>query len=692
MHLPSAEGPRRTLTFDRVLLALALVAMAGLALRVAWLLGAFDLMATIDLDGRLVTIANTFATVDHPFHSTRSDLLLESLRDGQILRWVGSHHGGYPVEFYPVGAVWLDVALWAALFGQFPIIAVHKLGVIVVFLLPGVAFWLLARGDRAHPFVPFLALAIHLAVPGYWWTGGYLELVEWGLVANVGGAVLALIALAALGRFVLDGGRWFAILAILASSGALFTNMRSGIAVGVSALAILLAVAIRRDPAHSAGVVVAVVRIAMVAGVAILLAAPLLVAMAQYSDLYFFVHFKEYIDFRDYWDSVVASVSWWFLAPALVGIPVALVVRNLSMMRMVAISVVIYAALTVALSQGGTDNSVIRQLETPRLMPFQRLLTVYLAAAAIGWLAQRVAGLVVRTQWRDTLVAAGIVAIAIVTVNAYPGTFAPLPVNDLTAPPEFHTTGGEEFAEFTDIVAAANDLRPDGTAILVVGDQNSWWHEQLWAPSVADGAYYYDDWMWYWHPDRPGPYNYDAGHFFPSPAGVFTSDWLAANGVSVLVVTNTTGNPDPRHAAAGSPLFEFRQSIGYWDVYTVRDIVPIVTNGDVEPVTSTFESGNITATFENAGGEIQVRHNWYPRWTAFADGEEVPVARTDAGTMTFTVPDGTREVELRYAVTGLDWLGRIAAIAGVALLVAIAAGQAERAMRSLYPESRPEPS
>jgi hypothetical protein len=60
--------------------------------------------------------------------------------------------------------------------------------------------------------------------------------------------------------------------------------------------------------------------------------------------------------------------------------------------------------------------------------------------------------------------------------------------------------------------------------------------------------------------------------------------------------------------------------------------------------------------------------------------------------MTIEVPDGTREVELRYAVTGLDWLGRIAAIAGVALLVAIAAGQAERAMRSLYPESRPEPS
>ena len=67
--------------------------------------------------------------------------------------------------------------------------------------------------------------------------------------------------------------------------------------------------------------------------------------------------------------------------------------------------------------------------------------------------------------------------------------------------------------------------------------------------------------------------------------------------------------------------------------------MPIVTNGDVQPVTSSFESGRIGATFENASGEIQVRHNWYPRWTAFADGEEVPVRRTDAGTMTITVPD-----------------------------------------------------
>ncbi len=689
MRISRLENGRYALTFDRVLIAIAAIAMTGLAVWVIRLLGGFDLMATIDIDGRMVTVANTFATVDHPFHSTRSDLLLESLKDGRILRWVGSHHGGYPVEFYPLGAAWLDVVLWASFLGHFPIIAVHKLGVIAVFLLPAVAFWLLARGDRAHPFVPFLALAIHLAVPGQWWNGGYLELVEWGLIANVGGAVFAFIALAALGRYVLDGGRWFALLAIVTASAALYTNTRSGIAVGVSAVSIMLAVAIRRDPTRSAGLVVAIVRIALVAAVALLLAAPLLMAMAQYSDLYFFVHFTSYATFQDYWDSVVASVSWWFLAPALVGVPIALVVRNLSMMRMVAISVLIYGGLTVALSQGGMESGLIRQLEATRLMPFQRLLTVYLAAAAIGWVGQQLAGLIVRTQWRDTIVAVGLVLTAVVTVNAFPGTFAPLPAADLTAPPALHTTGVIEFAQFTEVIDAANALRPDGTAMLVVGDQNSWWHEQLWAPSVDDGAYYYDDWMWYWHPDRPGPYTFEAGNSFPSPAQVFNPEWLGANGVSVLAVTNmTAANPDPRHAAADSPYFEFQQSIGYWDIYTVRDIVPIVTNGDVAPVSSTFASGEITATFEGASGEIQIRHNWYPRWTAFADGEEVPVTRTDSGTMTISVPDGTREVVLRYGVTGLDWVARLAAVVGVALLGVVLAGVAERAMRSLYPESR----
>src|SRR5680860_1396243 len=70
-----------------------------LAIWVVWKFGGFDLMVTIEADGRRLTIANTFATVDHPFHATRGDTLLRSLQDGQLLRWIGHHQGGYPVEF-----------------------------------------------------------------------------------------------------------------------------------------------------------------------------------------------------------------------------------------------------------------------------------------------------------------------------------------------------------------------------------------------------------------------------------------------------------------------------------------------------------------------------------------------------------------------------------------------------------------
>jgi len=280
------------------------------------------------------------------------------------------------------------------------------------------------------------------------------------------------------------------------------------------------------------------------------------------------------------------------------------------------------------------------------------------------------------------------VIVALVTVNAYPGTFDDLPVTELTAPVDAHTTGIPEFAQFQEIVARAEAIRPEGTAIYVVGDQESWWHEQLWGPTVSDAPFFYDDWMWYWHPDRPGPYVYEDGHYFPDPAQTFEPGWLEANGVGVLVVTNMAvpaGATDPRHAAESNPLLEHQQTIGYWDLYLVTDPGPIVTNGDVDPLTLSVGNHRIEATFEDAGGVIEVRRNWYPRWQAFADGEEVDVERTDDGYMRITVPNGTETVELRYGVTGIDWLGRSAAVMGLVLTILVGLGFADRFLGSAYP-------
>ena len=104
--------------------------------------------ATVRFGGVAVTIPNGFASVDHPFHASRAEELLRTLRAGGILRWVDNHQGGYPVEFYPLGAAWLDLGVWAASLGSLPMAAAHSIAVVLVLLLPVVGFVLLSRRDQ----------------------------------------------------------------------------------------------------------------------------------------------------------------------------------------------------------------------------------------------------------------------------------------------------------------------------------------------------------------------------------------------------------------------------------------------------------------------------------------------------------------------------------------------------------------
>ena len=64
---------------------------------------------------------------------------------------MGQFQGGYPVEFYPLGVAGLDVAVWSLLWGSLPIVLIHKLVVILIFLAPGLAYALMARRDRRAP-------------------------------------------------------------------------------------------------------------------------------------------------------------------------------------------------------------------------------------------------------------------------------------------------------------------------------------------------------------------------------------------------------------------------------------------------------------------------------------------------------------------------------------------------------------
>lgn len=670
-NVAGTAAPDLTSRAETVLVALAL---ALLCLWQLWRLGGFDLTAVVDVPGSDVRVAATFARVDHPFHAARAATLLDSLRDGDPLRWVANHQGGYPAEFYPMGVAWLDVGLWALLLGAVPIIAVHKLAVILIFLLPALAYWILARGDRLTPWTAFLATAIHVAIPGDWTNGGYRELVDWGLVTNVGGATLALIACAAIARVIHDQDRSLAPVAALTVAAAAYTNPRSLLAIAVATVAVMLTAFL--FPHAKSGMIRrnSLLNVAAIAGVSALLAGPLLIPLVRYRDLYYFVHYEGYATLRAYWDSTVTAVSLPVVLLSVAGLVLSFSVQRHAIARSFGVALIGYLFLTGALSDLSSSGGVIDQLETPRLMPFQRLVMIYLAAYA----AVRIVAAVLRLTQVERIraVTSGAIGGAgIATLVLMSGSFWTVP--DMYASPPVETTARLEFAEYRAAIRAADENLPPGTAILVIGnqlDRERWWHEQLWGPLESDAPFFYDDWLWYWHRDHDGPYSVLNGHAYPDPARAMATPYFAAHGIGAVVVTNMNirSGDDPRLAAAANPSLTAVRSIGEWDVYRVATPTPIVTNGANVPSSLTVGNHLIEAAFTDAAGTVTIRRNWFPRWRATADGEEIVIERTSDGYMQVTVPAGTRWLNLEYDVTGADWAARIGAGAGLMAVAGMA--------------------
>lgn len=647
-----------------------------------WRLGGTDLFATVTFEGQSRSIVDTFASVDHPFHATRAATLLDALRDGHWLRWLGDHQGGYPAEFYPLGIAWLDVVLWAAFFGSLPIVAIHTLTILLIFVLPAAGFWILARGDGANPWVPVLATALHVSIPGLWTHGGSEELLHWGLVTNVAGATFALIASAALVRAVIEGAARWAAVAIVLTAYAAYTNPRSILALAIAALALVASAAL--FPHGAPPLRVALGRIVAVGGAAALLAAPLLVPLIRYRDLYFFVHYERYDSVGTYWSNTQTAVSPPVLGVAVVGVGLALFSVRFPVARVFAVTLIGYAVLTLVLSW---SPDLIEQLEPPRLMPFQRLLVIYFAAFGIAGIVQRLVTFF-RVGRPAGATGAVLAVVALIVPILMWGSFWTPPEAYRTSEPDTTADGSfvpaprarpeSEFVAFQEAVGLAGAARPQGTAILVIGDRGTWWwHEQLWAPSVVEAPFFYDDWLWYWHTDHEGPYEYLRGHFYPDPARTFDAAYLQAHGIGAVVVTSMpvpARATDPKVAAARDSDLNRAGSAGAWDVYTVSEPVAIVTNGEVDGTDVTVEDHHLTARFASASGEIEIRRNWFPRWRAEADGQPVEIQRTANGYMRVTVPPGTTHVELSYATTLADWLARAAALAGVALTVLVVRG------------------
>ena len=654
------------------------VLVVVLCMWVAWWIGAFDLTNTVTVDGRGIEVPNVYAWVDHPFHATRAHVLLESLKEGDILRWVGNHQGGYPVEFYPLGIPWLDVALWALFLGTVPIIALHKLAVVAVFVLPAVSYWILARGDRIHPGVAFLATALHFAVPGHWLNGGYTELVGWGLVTNVAGGSLALVASAALARFVVRRDHAMGVLAVFAAAAGACTNPRSLFAVVIAAIAILATATASGDRQQvKARFIDAASRIGLVGVLALLLAMPVVLALFRYNAEYFFLHYEYYEPVTELWTASMSAVSLPVLIMAIIGAGLALFRWPCTVAQALALTLVAYVLFTMAVATSGWVPPLVEQLEAPRLMPFQRHLMIYFGALALGAGLQAVSRRV--PIWKPThapSVTLLVVAVAALVIFVRPASFVPENFHGLTP---VDTTGDDDFALFMEAIEQAESERVDGTSIFVVGnreDRPYWWHQQLWAPVASPGPFHYDDWLWYWHRDHPGPYDYRNGYSFPNPGDALAAGYLWNNGISVVVVTDMSvpSGPPPRVAARTSPALEFNTTIGQWDIYRVVEPTAIVTNGGSVPEEAEVDNGHITARFDDGNGTVVVRQNWFPRWEAFANGEKADITRRDDGYMEIDVPPGPVTIEIIYGVTFLDWVGRAATVVGAAGIIVFAIG------------------
>lgn len=674
MNIQTSEHSAKQRRHHRLATVLSLIGMCIISIWTFYELGGFDLRSVISLPTGARTVVNTFATVDHPFHATRAYLLLESLRNGELLRWIPSHEGGYPAEFYPLGIPWLEVTIWALLLGQVSIVAVHTVVVLMVFVLPGVGFWILTRGDRSSPFVPLLALAIHVSVPGDWMHGGRMELVYWGLIANVGGATLAFIMFAALTRWVREGSSFYAVVAVLCTVAALYTNTRSSIAIVVATLAVILSAAVAiSSQAENRGAAVRqlVGRTTLVALLSALLVAPLLLPAIQYAHLYYFVNFESYNNLSGIVWASKTAITPIVAILAVAGCLLSLTRNYTQQIFTVALCFVMYFSVTVGFSLVPWLAGLIQQLETPRLMPFQRFIAIYLAAWFVGQIVS--AGIRRFARAHQAVLSGGIlIGATLLVVFTFQGRLGELPL--VYQPPIPWTTGYSEYGYFEDSVTEISRIAPDGTTVYIVGDQMNWWHEQLWAPTWSDREFFYDDWMWYWHPDHEGPYDPSVGHAYQGPSQSFVRDWFDAHGIGAVLVTDMpvpVGAQNPRQAAASNPLLEFQQSVGNWDLYLVTDPVTMVTNGETNASSVTTDGGLIAATFDGgATGEIEIRRNWFPRWEAWADGEPIEIERTANGYMRVTVPEGTTTVELRYGVTSIDWLGRLLAVGGVVGLAA----------------------
>ena len=649
--------------------ALWWLAFTAVALYTAIRMGALALWADVAAPSGVARLPNTFASVDHPFHVARAETLWRELASGSMLRWIGQHQGGYPVEFYPLGEAWAEVAVRAISLSALPAEGAHTLVIVALFLLPGVGFALLARDDGWSPAVALLALVLHISLPGGWYHGGYTELVQWGLVTNVAGSVAAFLVLPLLLRYLRIGQGWAGTAAVLLAAWAVYCNPRS--LLGLAAVGAGAWLAAVTGSATSRGMVAR--RAGAVVVAAALLAAPELVALARFSDLYDFVRYSGYDSVGDYVAAAAGAVSPPISALALVGLALGLVSRHRPGTKASALAMIVYVVFTLAMTLLPAASAVAPQLEPTRLMPLQRLLSIYLAAAGLTFIASWLVARVVPARPSPAPAVVVTVAVVVLVVMTRP-VLGPPPDPASPAIPAVSlypvaTSATGEQLELEAAVRAADAAAAPGTAMLVLGSALAW-HQQLWAPLWTKRPLYYDNWLWYWRPDHAGTpgYAFAAGNHYPDPERTLDRAYLDRHGIGAVVVT---GNA--RRAAEQSPYLQ-RVRTGLYDVYTVIQPMTTVTFDRRDATALAWRNQAVSASSDTPASLIAARINWHPRWVATAGRQDAAAAPGDDGYLAVAPGEPAADVALAYGLQPLDWLARGLALGGLVMAAGMTIG------------------
>jgi hypothetical protein len=221
-------------------------------------------------------------------------------------------------------------------------------------------------------------------------------------------------------------------------------------------------------------------------------------------------------------------------------------------------------------------------------------------------------------------------------------------------------SAGPEQVDLEAAIRAADEAAAPGTALLVLGSALSW-HQQLWAPLWTERPLFYDNWLWYWHPDHAGTPGYDApaGHHYPDPERTLERDYLSHHGIGGVVVTGGA-----REAAAMSPLLQPLRD-GVYDVYIVSDPVTTVTFRDRNASFLAFGNQQVEARSNRSGAPVVARLNWHPRWKATLDDERMETDRLNDGYVAIAPAAPVSRAELIYSVQPLDWAARMLCMVGV---------------------------